>query len=56
MGLGGGASLGGVFGGGRKANFDVASIPDRSQLRKTAWYTLSAHVSVAPRFLGIEIS
>ncbi len=26
----------------------LASIPGRSQLRKTAWYTLSAHVSVAP--------
>ena len=26
----------------------LASIPGRSQLRKTAWYTLSAHVSIAP--------
>ena len=25
----------------------IASIPGRSQLRKTAWYTLSAHASVA---------
>ncbi len=27
-----------------------------SQLRKTAWYTLFAHASIAPRFLGIKIS
>ncbi len=26
----------------------LASIPGRSQLRKTAWYTLSAHASIAP--------
>ncbi len=30
----------------------VASIPGRSQLRKTAWYTLSAHASIAPKNLG----
>ncbi len=34
----------------------IASIPGRSQLRKTAWYTLSAHASIASRILGIEIS
>ncbi len=33
----------------------LASIPGRSQLRKMAWYTLSAHASIAPRILGIEI-
>ena len=30
----------------------LASIPGRSQLRKTAWYTLSAHASIAPKNLG----
>ncbi len=33
---------------------NIASIPGRSQLRKTAWYTLLAHASFAPRILGIE--
>ncbi len=39
----------------------IASVSSRSQLRKMAWYTLSAHASIAPRiwksgFVGVFLS